>query len=168
MRNGLVYRKSCKDLLFYVPEKMEKNVIFKYHGELVHLGTDKTREGITRLYWFPNLRDQGNEHIKNCLKCISFSLSSGRVEGCLHTIPKGNLSFSTLHIDHFRPIDKKRVTKRHVFLVVNGFTKFVKLYATKTTSFHEAIECLTQYFKSYSQPNTIISDRGSVFTSKEF
>lgn len=55
-----------------------------------------------------------------------------------------------------------------MFLIVDAFSKFVKLYATKSTSSREAINCLKQYFFYYSTPKIIVSDRGSCFTSKEF
>jgi len=42
MRNGLVYRKYGNKLLFYVPQQIERNVLYKYHDELSHLGTEKS------------------------------------------------------------------------------------------------------------------------------
>lgn len=44
----------------------------------------------------------------------------------------------------------------------------MRFYATKTTSSKEAIDCLRQYFQSYSRPRSVVSDRGSAFTSDEF
>lgn len=42
------------------------------------------------------------------------------------------------------------------------------MYATKSTASSEAVSCLSRYFNDYSKPNTIISDRGTAFTSGEF
>ncbi|KYN27945.1 Pro-Pol polyprotein [Trachymyrmex cornetzi] len=66
------------------------------------------------------------------------------------------------------PVDKRCVSKKYVFLAIDAFTKFVKLYPTKTINAKEVINCLTRYFADYSRPKIIISDRGSCFTSKEF
>ena len=168
MRNGLVFRKKNEHLLFYVPEKMERNVLYKYHDEFGHLGREKTSEAITKNYWFPKLREKVETHIKNCLKCIAFSPVTGKKEGYLNIVPKGDVPFSTLHIDHLGPIDRKRLIKRYILVIVDGFTKLVKLYATKTTSSKETINCLMQYFENYSRPSVIVSDRGTSFTSKDF
>lgn len=168
LRNGLVYRKYDNRLIFYVPQQMERNVLYKYHDELGHLGTEKTSQAILEHYWFPRLREKVKCHIRNCLKCITYSPVSGKSEGLTHLIPKGNVPFSTLHIDHLGPIDKKRLVKQHLLVTIDSFTKFVKLYPVKTTSSKEAINCLQQYFEHYSRPETIISDRGSCFTSAEF
>lgn len=168
MRNGLVYRKRANDIFFYVPEAMENHIIRKYHDELGHLGVEKTSDVISKNYWFPSLRSKTKTYVSNCLKCIAFSPSTGRGEGFLNAIPKGEAPFMTYHIDHYGPIDKQRLAKQYILLVVDGFSKFTKLYATKTTETKEVINCLTQHFQNYSRPVNIISDRGTSFTSKEF
>lgn len=168
MRNGLVYRKRGNDVLFYVPEAMENNVLFRYHDQMGHLGIEKTTNTILRNYWFPDMTVKIKRHIANCLKCIAYSPTSGKPEGVLHSIPKGNVPLHTLHIDHLGPLDKQCLAKKYVFLVVDAFSKYVKLYATKTTATSEAVKALCDYFNNYSKPRVIVSDRGSCFTSQEF
>lgn len=56
--------------------------------------------------------------------------------------------------------------KKYVFLVIDGFTKFVKLF--RSTNTKEVISSLKLYFGAYSRPKLLISDRGSAFTSKDF
>ena len=73
-----------------------------------------------------------------------------------------------LHVDHFGPVDRAYASKKYVFLIVDAFTKFVKLYAVKTTTSRDTIKCLKEYFNAYSKPKILISDRGTGFTSKEF
>lgn len=99
LQNGLVYKKQGGQLLFVVPEGMEQNVLFRYHNEMGHIGTNKMIEVLKRTYWFPDLQRKCEEHVRNCLKCISFAPVSGKPEGSLHPIPKGNIPFETIHID---------------------------------------------------------------------
>ncbi|XP_055910752.1 uncharacterized protein LOC129945117 [Eupeodes corollae] len=168
MVDGLIYRKSKDNILFYVPSHMEEQVVRTHHEALCHLGVDKCFEHISRIYWFPHMKDKIRTVVKNCLKCIYFSPESGKAEGVLHPIPKGNIPFDTLHIDHLGPFSNSRSNKKHIFVMIDGFTKFTKLYPNKSTSSKEAIECLKSYFANFSRPNRIISDRGTCFTSKEF
>jgi len=86
----------------------------------------------------------------------------------LHCIPKGHVPFNTYHIDHYGPIDKERLLKRYLLVVVDAFTKFTKLYPTKTTTTVEVINQLSIHFSNYSRPCIIVSDRGTAFTSNEF
>ncbi|KRT82284.1 hypothetical protein AMK59_3213 [Oryctes borbonicus] len=168
LRNGLVYRKYGTQILFYVPQCMEFNIIYTYHTEMGHYGVDKTLELITRTYWFPRIRSKIQEFISNCLKCIEFNRKPGKQEGYLNSIPKGNLPFDTVHVDHYGPLPTTRRKRKYIFEIIDGFTKFIKLYPCKTTSAQEVIKCLCSYMQNYSRPKIIISDRGSCFTSNLF
>lgn len=168
LRNGLVYRKDKNCLLFYVPKTMQSNVIRVCHDEIGHVGLDKTIEVIRRSYWFPNMRENVKEYISNCLKCIVYNPNSGKQEGFLHNIPKGDVPFDTIHVDHCGPLERSKKYNKFIFVVVDGFTKFTKVYPCKSTNSNEAIKYLKQYFYAYSKPRRVISDRGTAFTSKLF
>lgn len=87
-----------------------------------------------RSYWFPQMKQKMKIHIKMCLKCIAFSATSGKTEGFVYNISKGDRSFLSLHIDHLDPIVKVHSVKyKYVLLVIDGFTKFIKLYPIKST-----------------------------------
>ena len=52
----------------------------------------------------------------------------------LHPILKENVPFfSSLHIDHLDPLEKVERGLKHIFLIVDGFTKFIRLYPCKLT-----------------------------------
>lgn len=150
-----------------MPEEMEEKILYKYHNELGHLGRDKVIDAIVKTYWFSNMKEKVVRHIGNCLRCVAFSPKSEKEEGMLHSFPKGNVPFEIIHIDHYGPVDNGRV-KKHLFVIIDGFTKYVRLYATKTTNTKEVILALKDYFRSYSRPKFIVSDRGSCFTSEDF
>jgi len=105
-------------------------------------------------------------HIK--LPKVHLFLSSGKKEGHLHNIPKGNLPFQTIHIDHYGPLEKSGKGYKYIFSIIDSFTKFIKLYPCKSTKTEESIKHLCTYFNNYSKPNRIISDRGTSFTSNAF
>lgn len=169
LRDGLVYRKAKKDkLLFYVPACLENNVIRACHDDLGHLGVDKVVDNISRVYWFPQIRRKTKDYVGNCLKCIEFSPTSGKVEGYLHSLDKGNLPFQTVHIDHYGPLEKCGMGYKFILSVIDGYTKFVKLYPCKSTKTEEVIKHMREYFRAYSKPKRVISDRGTCFTSSSF
>lgn len=112
------------------------------------------------------MKDKVSEHIKNCTKCIAFSRTPGKIKGFVRSIPKEKVPFDTIHVNHFSPINRDKTTKKYVFLVVDAFTKHVKLYAVKSTTSRETIQCLKDYFNTYSGPRILISDRRTCFTSK--
>lgn len=169
LRDRLVYRKDrYKKLLFYVPCSMEANVIRTCHDDLGHLGINKTVDKIVKAYWFPRMRDKVRDYIGNCLKCIELSPPSGRAEGYLHGIPKGNLPFATIHVDHLGPLEKTGKGYRYVLVIIDAFTRFIRLYPCKSTTTEESVKHLHEYFRAYNKPKRLISDRGTCFTSDAF
>lgn len=107
-------------------------------------------------------------YIANCLKCIAYSPDAGQKEGVLHPIPKGNLPFETLHVDHVGPLERTRQGKKHILVITDAFTKFTKLYACKSVDARETLKYVESYFKNYSCPKRLVSDRGSAFTARLF
>lgn len=168
LHNGILYKKSSKKLLFYVPFAMENQVIRASHDEMGHIALNKTIEYMSRVYWFPDYNKKVKNYIQNCLKCISYAPSSGKPEGVLHNIPKGNKPFMTIHIDHYGPLEKSTRNYKYIFEIADGFTKFVRFYEVKGTKTCEVINKLKDYFRNYSKPLRIVSDRGTCFTSHEF
>ncbi|CAH1713532.1 unnamed protein product [Aphis gossypii] len=168
LRNGLVYRKENKNVRFYVPKSMESNIIRTCHDDMAHVGLLKVIENISRVYWFPDMKTKVRNYINNCLKCIEFTVPSGKKEGFLNSIPKGDKPFLTIHIDHLGPLEKTGNKNKFIFVVIDAFTKFVKLYPCRSTKTEEVIRHLRNYFQTYSKPRLVISDRGTSFTSLAF
>lgn len=55
MRNGIVYQKKNKQILFFVPRAMKQDLLHKYHNDFGHFGADKTLALLQETYWFPNM-----------------------------------------------------------------------------------------------------------------
>lgn len=169
LQDGLVYRRlEPGKLRLYVPEEMESNVIRLIHEQIGHLGIDKCFDQIRQHYWFPGMRPKIEKFVRNCIPCIMCSAPARHNEKNLYSIPKKPIPFDTLHIDHYGPLPSVQSKQKYILVVVDAFTKFVKLYAVNSTSTREVIASLQKYFDCYSRPRRIISDRGTCFTSLEF
>jgi len=83
-------------------------------------------------------------------------------------IDKGNKPFLTIHVDHFGPLNQTKGRFKHILVIVDAFSKFVSLYPVRTVAAKETYSKLSQYFKHYSKPIKIVSDRGSCFRSEIF
>ena len=154
--------------LFWVPAEMQNNVIRLVHEKLAHQGVDKCCSKLLKRYWFPRMRSKVDLFIKNCLQCLMYSAPVRNNERNLYMIPKLPIPFDTLHIDHFGPLPSVISKRKHLLVVVDAFTKFVKLYPSNGTSTKEVLCTLDKYFEYYSRPRRIVSDRGTCFTSAAF
>lgn len=169
MRDGIVFRKYRRGGLFlYVASEMEDNLIRHVHEKIGHLGMIKCYQQIRMHYWFPYMLEKVGKFIKNCLKCIMYSAPARSNEHNLYPIPKEPIPFHTVYVDHFGPLPSLKSKRKHILVVIDAFTKFVKLYPVVSTSAKEVCASLNRYFEYYSRPSRIISDRGSCFTSSEF
>ncbi|KAL4123256.1 hypothetical protein QTP88_015463 [Uroleucon formosanum] len=155
LREGLVY-------------PMENNVIRSCHDDMAHVGVEKVVENIRRIYWFPDMKLKVQNYVSNCLKCIEYSPITGKREGYLHSIPKGDRPFLTIHVDHLGPLEKTKNSNKFILVVIDSFSKFVKCYPNRTTKTEEVVLHLKNYFRTYSKPKRLVSDRGTAFTSNDF
>lgn len=64
LRNGLVYKKHGANLLFLVPEQIERHVLFRYRNEMGHVGPGKMIEAIRRTYWSHILSSRNRQWYK--------------------------------------------------------------------------------------------------------
>lgn len=160
-RNGIIYKKQDDGVLFYVPESMVRNVIQACHDDVGHVGLEKTVDLISRVYWFTGMRLQVKSHIDNCIKCLTFSVPSGKKEGELHIYEKCIKPFETIHVDHYGPLETTERGSKHIFIIIDAFTKFTVLYPVKSTNTKNVIACLNQYFYHFGTCKRMVSDRGS-------
>jgi len=97
-----------------------------------------------------------------------YQILSGKKEGFLNYIPKGDKPFLTTHVDHLGPLEKTGNKNKFIFVIIEAFTKFVKLYPCRSTKTEEVIKHLCNYFQTYSKTRKIISDRSTFYTSAAF
>lgn len=86
----------------------------------------------------------------------------------MNPIDKGDVPLTVYHIDHLGPLPSTKKSYQHIFVVIDAFSKFVWLYSTRTTSTAEVVNRLGKQATIFGNPQKIISDRGTAFTSHEF
>lgn len=150
-----------------VPPRMELEIIKRAH-ENGHFAKKKTMELIGKEYYISQLGKKVEDFISTCIPCLLASRKSGKQEGFLNPIEKGDIPLDTLHLDHIGPMTETRKQYNYILTVVDGFTKFVWLFPTKTTSAQEVLNKMSIHQGTFGNPRRIITDRGSAFTSHDF
>lgn len=168
LRNNRLYRITVNGIQWVVPRGMRHEIVRRMHDEGGHFSAEKTLQKTCATCWFPRMRSYIEKFVQCCVPCIYNKIPSGRKEGFLHPIAKEPIPFYTLHVDHLGPYPKSHHGKLHIIVVVDAFTKFVLLRATKSTSAKRVIKFFEKIFGLYGYPHRVISDRGTAFTSKRF
>lgn len=164
---GLVYEIQNGQRLLVVPGRMQNEIIRNAHN-IGHFGIIKTEALIQRDYSINNLKSKIGKKVNNCVTCILANRKQGRKEGFLHSIDKGDTPLATWHIDFLGPLASTPKGYRHILAVIDGFTKFCWLFPTKSVTAQEVIDKLTVMEATFGNPEKVVSDRGTAFTSKDF
>nr|XP_012232667.1 PREDICTED: uncharacterized protein LOC105678149 [Linepithema humile] len=167
IRDGLLFKDDGVDVRLVVPKSMAYQVIRQAHAR-GHFAAGKTEAIVKRDYWIANLRGKTEKVVCNCIDCILAEKKQGRQEGFLNTIDKGDVPLDTFHVDHLGPLASTKKNYRHIFVVIDSFTKFTWLYTTKSTSTAEVIDKLRKQSIIFGNPRRVVSDRGTAFTSNDF
>ena len=147
---------------------MRKSLVIRYHDFSSHFGIEKTAKRIERYFYFPCLRRYVRMHIKNCLSCIMTKRKSGPGQGELHPIPRRRRPFDVIHIDHVGPFPTTARGNKYVFGLIDNLTKFVFIVPVKNVTALTTVKKLEEFVNKFGAPGSIVSDRGTSFTSHIF
>lgn len=167
LQNGILFKFCDGQDLLVVPRLMQHEVVKNAH-EKGHYAALRTEEEVKREFYIPEVKKLIGRVISNCVKCLLVNRKSGKQEGFLHPLFKESTPLHTYHIDHLGPLEPTSKGYKHIFAVIDSFTKFVWLYPTKTTTTREALTKLELQKGVFGNPAQIVSDRGPAFTSHEF
>ncbi|XP_039315302.1 uncharacterized protein LOC105204157 isoform X1 [Solenopsis invicta] len=167
LKNDLLYRNEGDDLLLIVPKMLQNTIIRQAHDQ-GHFSISKTEAIIRKNYWFKEMRPKIKKIIAGCINCILAERKYGRQEGFLHAINKGDGPLDTYHVNHLGPMPSTKKSYRHIFVVIDAFSKFIWLYATRSTDTAEVIDRLRKQSTLFGNPRRIVSDYGTAFTSGAF
>ena len=137
-----------------------------------YFGIDKTRELISWKYYWPSLRKDVKAYIKGCDVCLALKAVKHKPYSNLQALPVSTYQWKDLSM-HFvtgLPISTHRKGKSYdsILVIVNRLTKMVHYEPVKVTidapGLAEVI--LDVVVRHHGLPDSIVSDRGSLFTSK--
>jgi len=166
LTNGVLYRLYDGKVLIVVPNSMRKGVVIGAHDYGGHHAVERTVAIITKDYWFAGLRRYVRQHIRMCLDCLVHKRPAGKKPGLLHPIPTGRRPFQIIHIDHLGPFESSAKSNKYFLVVADNLTKYIHLYACRSTDTAAVIRNLTTFCNERGMPERIIS--GSCFTSNAF
>lgn len=143
-----------------IPTSLYKTVLSELHRS--HLGIVKTKAEARSRFWFPGIDQAIEAMISSCDVCIQLRPSPPRAPPAPWEYP--TTAFYRIHLDFLGPI------KSCMYLVVvDAHTKWVEVYnMNSATSSAAVIGKLCDFFSRFGIPNTIVSDNGTSFCSREF
>lgn len=150
-----------------VPMEMREELINFYHKENTHPGVRKLVTIIKRHFTWTGCEEDVKEYLSHCEQCKLSKRADNKKYGELHSVTaakKGEL----LSIDLYGPLPRGRAGLEKILVIMDIYTKFVKLYAIKRGDTKTCIRKVEQYIREFGKPENILSDNGTNFTSNEW
>jgi hypothetical protein len=135
-----------------------------------HFGRTRTLKTISRYYWWPRLANSVQRYCESCDICQRVKAPRHKPYGLLVPLPQPKQPWQDITFDFITglpPAISRRKACDAIFVVVDRFSKMVRYLAcTKVIDApHMANLLYDDVFSKFGFPRSIISDRGSLFTS---
>jgi Reverse transcriptase (RNA-dependent DNA polymerase)/RNase H-like domain found in reverse transcriptase/Integrase zinc binding domain/Chromo (CHRromatin Organisation MOdifier) domain/Integrase core domain len=136
-----------------------------------HFGNRRTLEAITRHYWWPNIAKRVREYCASCDVCQRMKVPRHKPYGLLSPLPQPENPWKDITLDFIvglPPSIRRGVVYDAILVVVCRYSKMVKFIPCNGTVDAEELANLLidVCFSQFGTPRSIVSDRGSTFTSK--
>ena len=158
----------------YVPEIIRTELISRHHDDSLagHFGIKKTRELLSRKYYWPTLRRDVDDYVRGCDVCLASKAVRHKPYGDLQSLPVPTHRWKDLSMDFVTglPIltDWKGDSYDSILVIVDRLTKMVYCGPVKVTidalSLAEVI--INVVMRPHGLPDSIVSDRGLLFILK--
>lgn len=168
IENGvLLYKNRDGRYRSYVPEKLRPYLIKFYHEKCYHVGVVKTIMILRRYFDWPGLSREVRDYVKVCEECATCKRRNWIPQGNQHNTiatEKGDY----IAVDYFGPLPSARAGLSKILVVMDMFTKYVKLYPVKLMTTEATINAMTKYIEEFGVPKKVLSDNGRQFTSSKW
>uniref|UniRef100_A0A3B3CC70 Gypsy retrotransposon integrase-like protein 1 n=1 Tax=Oryzias melastigma TaxID=30732 RepID=A0A3B3CC70_ORYME len=149
-----------------VPVSLRHQLIILAHEG--HQGNVRTKQRLRDLYWWPGMDDQVTQHVKGCQLCQSCDKTALPAAAPLVPVPFPSLPWEKVAIDVVGPFETAVWDCRYAITMVDYHSKWPEVGFAASVTSETVISFLSSVFSRFGNPQTVVSDNGSQFTSAEF
>lgn len=158
----------------YVPEALRDVILERYHDSPLagHFGAEKTQALIQRKYFWPKLAKDVGDHVTSCSVCAMTKSSRHKPYGELTPLPAPTHKWKDISLDFVTGLPPSKDWRGHsydsILVIVDRLTKMAHyIPVDKTLDAEQFAQVLIENLIRYhGLPDSIVSDRGSLFTSQ--
>ncbi|GBG59553.1 hypothetical protein CBR_g49813 [Chara braunii] len=121
---------------------------------------------LVQRFWWPGMLEDAKEYVETCQVCQRDKPRTQAPLGLLKPLPIPAGSGQSVSMDFMDTLVTSRNGKRHIFVIIDRFTKYARLIAMPETARTEhVIELfLDNWVRDFGLPKSIVSDRDVRFT----
>lgn len=151
-----------------IPVSLTNEIINCVHSKLGHPGVYKTLMYLKQFYYWKKMGPEVKQFVLSCDLCQRIKSLNIKMEGAFNIVESsepGNL----VCVDFYGPLPRSVGGVQYIFVVLDAFTKYVKLYPIKRETTEIVLKKLCEdYFVEMGKPKRLLADHGSQFTSQKW
>ncbi|MEL7520689.1 MAG: RNase H-like domain-containing protein, partial [Cyanobacteria bacterium J06553_1] len=149
-----------------VPQQLRNKALRFAHESVGHLGQKKTITNTEEFFFWENLRTDCVNWVNSCVTCQRTKGTKGLTHHW-REVPQTTHPLERISIDL---TDMVAGTEglRFVLSVIDGYSRFVRLYPLKTKGAEGVVKALEEFIRAYGKPEAILSDNGGEFVNRTF
>lgn len=132
---------------------------------LGHFGSTKINSTIKTYFHWSNMFRTIKQTLKTCEICQKTKYANKHLKGSISAIITSKPG-ELVCVDFYGPLPSSRGNTSYIFVAVDSFSKYVKLYALRAATAKAAVLKIINDFHNFIPIKVILSDHGSQFPSK--
>ena len=152
-------------------ETLQTEIIRNNHDNIEegHGGSAKTLNLISRTYYWPEMRQQVKQYVKNCDNCQRIKSNNHAPYGLLKPLEATSRPWKSIAMDFITQLPESGGNDT-IWVVIDRLTKMAHFIPCRTDM--TAGQCIRLFtenvFRLHGMPKDIRRDRGSIFTSDKW
>ena len=154
LHNGVLF----KNQKVIIPKAMRLEMISRIHSS--HLGIKSCLRKARDLVFWPSMNSEIKEAVIKCSVCAEYQAKNPKQPMQTHSIP--DRPWSKVGTDLFS------LHSNDYIVLVDYYSDFIEVSQLDDTTTATVCDFLKEQFSRHGIPDTLVSDNGSQFTSREF
>lgn len=155
----------------WVPDGLQEKIIAESHNppSAAHGGVDKTLDLIRRYHFWPGMSSGVRAFIAQCSLCKETKSPNQTLRPLMGVPLIAERPFQHIYIDLLGPYPRSKLGNSVILIILDQLTKFVWLKPLRKATAITIVKYVeAEIFHLIGAPETILSDNGKQFVSKEF
>jgi transposase InsO family protein len=157
------------DWKLVVPPDKKITILQQEHDNSAHLGISKTTDRIRLRYYWPKMTSEIKEYVNKCEICKASKTTTQNLTPPMGKMKQAEGPWQLISADYIGPFVMSKKRNQYLLVIVDWFSKCVVLrpvQRAESKSLTKIVE--NDIFLDKGIPETLISDNGKQFISKDF
>ncbi|CAS00448.1 Protein CBG27554 [Caenorhabditis briggsae] len=142
-----------------IPSTLKARVLKMIHRD--HPGIVRMKQLARSLVYWPSIDKDIENKVRSCDQCAS--VAKNPIKNTLCSWPIPTAPWQRVHADYAGPLDGT-----YYLVVVDAFSKWPEVFPTTSITTTATINILRKVFSQFGDPQTLVTDNGTQFTSSGF